>query len=221
MLCVQRSHPNTLRDESWSSSDKNGSGHWSSDLCSGVLPPSQRYVRRQRLQYSFSSWVNIALWLLIKLILHHSQIDEELWLAPTESCELPTPRTWRGLCWRTLFHLWVEDFSLIVILIDHTHSPVCITIPTKADVMMYIDSIKCIIVDEFYRSRISRVFILIIVYSELLSWSSQLFENVVEFCWYWSFITNMPVLSSIACWNVPHNIYCLIGLAMDCHVITT
>lgn len=139
-------------------------------------------------------------------------------MEPTESCELPTPRTWCGSCWRTRtlpYHLWVEDFSFIVFLINNTHSPVCITIPTKADVMMYIDCIKRIIIDEFYISVISRVFILIVIYSELLSWSSQLFENIVEFCWYWSFVTNVPVSSSIACADIPHNIYCLIDLAMD------
>lgn len=96
----------------------------------------------------------------------------------------------------------------------------CITIPSEADMMMYIDSVERIIIDELYISRISRVFILIVIYSESLSWSSQLFENVVEFCWCWIFITNSPVLSSIACWNVPHNIYCLIGLAMDCACFT-
>lgn len=116
---------------------------------------------------------------------------------------------------------WVEDFNFIVVLIYDTHFPVCITIPTEADMMMYIDSVERIIIDKFYISRISRVFILIVVYSELLSWSSQLFENVVEFCWCWTLVTNVPVLSSIACWNVPHIIYCLIGLATDCHVITT
>lgn len=53
-LCALQSHPSILLVCSWSSADSADPWLCSSEHGSGVLSPSRRYVRRQRLQYFFS-----------------------------------------------------------------------------------------------------------------------------------------------------------------------